>query len=398
MTESMKTDEPAAPEKETSKTETVVTMPPLEAAARRLEKLLGGGVHDKRKVLHTYANPAKVVRRWLGTASGAAGKAIVADIAFAAGVLLDPNGPSSAGRKLLVASSDVSMEVEAPSATESPKFLTVASAREVESWLLSLSVRVLWKEKNFREAFDLAQKSIFILLGHLEVASMNITSLSGVSTSSLFPLLARMYRYRSLSAEELNDVQITTSVRQDMSKAHNLACLRRDVDCQATLLNLMLRDLLRHSQSKYKPCHSLTHCPFVQFDLTALWNSRTGSQASVQFDVPRLGVEQPVVSLFVLQWSDPSVATRIHQSFFKSESMSQKGTDKHCSWVSYCGAKIGSCGAAPHGRNSRKTRLFLKGYENRTESLSRYCTSGPTRRSSCFQQGHLGTGVAVATR
>jgi len=33
-----------------------------------------------------------------------------------------------------------------------------------------------------------------------------------------------------------------------MAKAHNMACVRRDVDCQATLLNLMLEDLIVHSQ------------------------------------------------------------------------------------------------------------------------------------------------------
>ena len=59
-----------------------------------------------------------------------------------------------------------------------------------------------------------------------------------------------MYRYRSLVAEALKDAEIDASLRQDMVKAHNTACLRRDVDCQATLLNLMLRDLLNNSQSR----------------------------------------------------------------------------------------------------------------------------------------------------
>ena len=227
----------------------VPPIPPLEAAARRLDRQLSVGVADTHKVLNTYANPAKVVRRWLGTASGAAGKATVADIAQAAGVLLDPNGACSTGKALLVASGGTSMELDTMP-KETPQFLTTASSREVESWLLSLSIRILWKEKRFSEGLDLAQKSIAILLGHLEVASMNLTSLSGVSTSSLFPLLARMYRYRSLLAEELKDVGVTSTIRWDVTIAHNKACLRRDVDCQATLLNLMLRDLLTHSQSK----------------------------------------------------------------------------------------------------------------------------------------------------
>lgn len=252
MADDKKKEDSTALETEGNKTETPPPMPPLESAARRLERLLGGSVPDKHKVLHTYTNPAKVVRRWLGTASGAAGKATVSDIAVAARVLLDPKGTSVTGRELLLAGSETSMDVDTPSATELNQFLTAASAREVESWLLSLSIRLLWKEKNFIAAYEMTQKAISILLGHLEVASMNLSSSSGVSTSSLFPLLARMYRYRSLLVEELGDVQLKTTMRLDMTKAHNLACLRRDVDCQATLLNLMLRDLLSHSQSKWK--------------------------------------------------------------------------------------------------------------------------------------------------
>ena len=68
-------------------------MPPLEAAARRLERLLGGGLSEKDRMMHTYTNPGKVVRRWLGTASGASGNASSDDISSAAMALLDPEGP-----------------------------------------------------------------------------------------------------------------------------------------------------------------------------------------------------------------------------------------------------------------------------------------------------------------
>jgi hypothetical protein len=89
-------------------------------------------------------------------------------------------------------------------------------------------------------------------------ASLSLLTLvaivSGLEGGSVVVLevakLARMYRYRSLVAEAINDQETTASLRQDMVKAHNLASLRRDVDCQATLLNLLLRDLLLHSQSK----------------------------------------------------------------------------------------------------------------------------------------------------
>mgnify|MGYP001800320871 CR=1 FL=1 len=73
-------------------------LPPLEAAARRLERLLGGGLSEGDRQLYTYANPVKLVRRWMGTASGAAGKATPEDIVKAAAVLLDPSGTCSKGR------------------------------------------------------------------------------------------------------------------------------------------------------------------------------------------------------------------------------------------------------------------------------------------------------------
>ena len=248
-------------------------MAPLEAAARRLEKLLGGGLSEKDRMMHTYTNPGKVVRRWLGTASGASGNASYDDISSAAKALLDPQGPCVVGRQLLIVGGDSSsdgpseMDLDDSGSKKAPGYLTMASAREVESWLISLSVRLMWKDKKYAEALDLVEKGIVILLKHLHLASTKLTSLSGVSSSSLFPPLARMYRYRALVAEAIGDPALDSSLRQDMVKAHNMACLRRDVDSQATLLNLMLHDLLTNSQSKSKvpairqtrPLQLLTH-------------------------------------------------------------------------------------------------------------------------------------------
>jgi hypothetical protein len=234
-------------------------LPPLEAAGRRLERLLGGGVTDKNRMLHTYSNPGKVVRRWLGTASGAAGGATMEDISAAALKLLDPEGPCSTGLTLLGGETvAVSMEVEeetsgievSQSKTAELGFLSSSANREVESWLISLMVRLLWKDNKAAEAFSLAQKGIEILMGHLNASAHRITAVSSVSATSLYPLLSRMYRFRSLVAESLNDPSVTASLRQDMARAQNTACLRRDVDCQATLLNLMLQDLLNNSQGE----------------------------------------------------------------------------------------------------------------------------------------------------
>ena len=248
--------------------------PPLEAAARRLERLLGGGTSDKERQMYMYGNPVKVVRRWLGTASGAAGEATSSDIVSAASILLDPTPQSQHGddRTLMLLKAipvveetpDVSsssttttttMEVEGEEEMTKEKednFLSIASRREVESWLLSLQVRILWKEEKYADAMELVQKGIVILLEQVTVAVKKVTSKSASgSVSSLFPLLARLYRYRSLIADSRKDPTVTVTLRQEMAKAHNMACLRRDVDSQATLLNLMLRDLLLHSQGEY---------------------------------------------------------------------------------------------------------------------------------------------------
>jgi hypothetical protein len=219
-------------------------LPPLEAAARRLERLLGGGKDN-----HSYINPAKIVRRWLGTASGAAGSATLESISEAATALLDPQGASTEGIVLLTATAGGAMDTE--DTKQEIKYLTKTSEREVETWLLSLMVRLVWKEKKFTEAFDLAEKTVAILTKHVEVSASNVTNAAGPTMSSLFPVLARMYRYRSLVAESLTEnPQIVDGLRGDMIKAHGMACLRRDIDSQATLLNLMLHDLLNASQGK----------------------------------------------------------------------------------------------------------------------------------------------------
>lgn len=241
-------EEAKKPEEETKQEEKVEepALPPLEAAARRLERLLGGGVSDKDRLVHTYSNPSKVVKRWLGTSSGAAGNATMADISEAASTLLDPNGKCAAGRELILKATGESMDTEMTA--EETKYLTSASEREVEAWLISNSVRLLWNDGKFAEGFALSQEGIALLMAHFEGA--RVVSGMGTSVSSLFPLLARMYRYRSLNADSLvsSDPTLAANLRQDMVRAHGMACLRRDVDTQATLLNLMLHDLLNASQ------------------------------------------------------------------------------------------------------------------------------------------------------
>lgn len=205
--------------------------PPLEAAARRLDRLLGGAITKD-----AYSNPSKVVKRWLGTSSGASGKATLADISLAAKNLIPEASSGYQLLKDLSSGTNAGMDVETEaSSEESPNKLSNASTVEVETWLLSLAVRILWKQSNHTQAYALVTQGISTLVVYLEHKTKN----------SLFPLLARLYRYRSLVAESLPP---SPTLRADMIMAHGAACLRRDADSQATLLNLLLADLIASNQ------------------------------------------------------------------------------------------------------------------------------------------------------
>ena len=236
------------------------TVPPLVASARRLERLLGGGsATDSKSIVHAYTNPGKVLRRWLGTSSGASGKATLSDVVSAAKTLLNPEGPAAEGRSVLLsipldgdAMDTTNDEGATTTATTSSasQYLSIASEREVEAWLTSLAVRLLWRAKKYAEAFQLCKTGVDVATKHIGIAASNVAKASGPSMSSMFPLLARLYRLQSLVAESLADPVATAQLRQDFVKAHGTAVIRRDVDTQATLLNLLLRDLVNASESE----------------------------------------------------------------------------------------------------------------------------------------------------
>lgn len=291
MTDNNTSDETAAATAAAATAAAAIVLPPLAAAAQRLDRLLSDKV-----VLDFYTNPVKVVRRWLGTSSGAAADAAVTDIQAAAFSLLDPDpaGGCATGRALLIAgyqpppvaaastttsataptdieTDDAAASTAASASAAVSTYLTLSSAREVESWLISLAVRLLWKQGKPMEALELAQKGIDIAMHHLEAGTTSLVPTS--SSSGLFPLLARLYRLRSLAAESCaralapssSSMSTTGMDVASMAEAHNLATLRRDVDTQATILNSMLRDLLRNSQGKLVLCsrtvllHSYCH-------------------------------------------------------------------------------------------------------------------------------------------
>jgi hypothetical protein len=246
-------------------------IPPLVAAARRLDKLLSAGVDTNQALDYFYTNPVKVVRRWLGTSSGASASADAIHIQAAAYTLLDETSSVAEGRRLLVEGyvpppppaveplSDTPMDTEesttpALATVEAPKadsalventYVSRHSAAAVESWLLSLAVRLLWKQGKMPEAFELAERGIAIVMQHLTGSSSTLAS--STTLSALYPLLARLYRWSALVKESMmNGASVIDVVA--MAQAHNRATLRRDVDTQAALLNTMLRHLLRNSQ------------------------------------------------------------------------------------------------------------------------------------------------------
>lgn len=292
-----------------------VVVPPLIAAGKRLERLLGGGkaataatssstkdgtssgatlTSTVEAVLHS--NPPKIVRRWLGTSSGAAKDAALTDVVGAADALLDPAGAAGRGREVLLslgvapppAAMDVDGEEEEKKsdddeddkkAAAGPTYL-VAAAREVEAYLLSLAIRLLLQSADAGDAakaWTVSGAALEILRGHMDAAAAATaragaagalggastgssggasSSVGGLGSKGLEPLLARLYRYRCLVAEKIaaEGTVDAEALRSELVTAHRLACLRRDVDTQSTVLNLLLRELLAADQGELAIC------------------------------------------------------------------------------------------------------------------------------------------------
>ena len=279
----------------TTMTNDALSLPPLVLAALRLEKILhdhGESSNDNQ----SYVNPIKVVRRWLGTSSGATSNTnrqdgtqgtgiTVEDIQVATKLLLNPDMEcTQKGRSLLLSKDLLSfegtpeammdMDTEEATTSTDTHYVTMASAREVECWLLSLMIRTLWKQQQklsttattstsqlIPAMMTFANEALLISTAHLEQHGPGTTTTTLV-TSSMYPFVARLYRFAALAYESYS-VAATASTTSNnisqqqqqmndmlstMSRAHTFATVRRDVDTQATLLNIMLRELLRHAQ------------------------------------------------------------------------------------------------------------------------------------------------------
>ena len=269
----------------------------LVAAGKRLERLLGGGKNgkngsstttstkdgnnknksiEKKTVVEAattmiHSNPSKIVKRWLGTSSGISGKITLADVSYAANKLLNPIGSSASGRDILVQLSPPLEEMQTDNDNsddknnnddeKEPVVYLEASAREFEAYLFTLAIRILWSsnsESTMQQALDLSIKGIQIVTLHIEEAEASPHTMTGIgagSATGLFPLLARLYRFQGLVTENLSggseaSVLVQVGRREQLAHAHRMAVMRRDVDTQATLLNLMLRELLVADQGE----------------------------------------------------------------------------------------------------------------------------------------------------
>jgi hypothetical protein len=236
MTDASASTEEKKTEEESTKTEEPPKPPPLQAAGLRLERLLGDS---------SYTNPAKVVRRWLTTSSGASATATLETIGDAAKALLNPCPESLS---ILASESSTMMDSEESEAAADDKKTTSRYLKEAalpfESWLISLAVRCYYKQPGGTEqALQVAQQGVD------KVSTQLQTDLVRSTATALYPLLARLVRWRALIVEQYLPHK-AAPLRQVMAQAYNMATLRRDADTQATLLNCMLRDLLHSSQSK----------------------------------------------------------------------------------------------------------------------------------------------------
>jgi 26S proteasome regulatory subunit N3 len=129
-----------------------------------------------------------------------------------------------------------------------PKYLE-AAACEVESYLLSLAIRILFRNNESEKALELSIKAIQIT--NLHMAEMSKNTYGVGSANGLYPLLSRLFRFQSLVAESCAPgYHLEQGKRGELVNSHRLAVIRRDVDTQATLLNIMLRDLLNANQGE----------------------------------------------------------------------------------------------------------------------------------------------------
>jgi hypothetical protein len=240
------------------------SLPSLQSALWRLERLFGGtgpttsnSAPSSAPSTASPSSQSKLLKKFLGSASGTAKSVSLDDIADAA-LVLDPVGSCAKGRELLVSlrSDTATSTVDAVGSTEEKKYAK-AAAREIEGYLLSLAIRTYYRQSDFKSAYQLADKALCILDAHIDECE---GKLLGVNVGGLYPLRSRIVRYRSLvlsCADDDDDggVQLNgetvNGIRADLAKRYRDAVLVKDGDGICTVLNLMLGDLLRGDQGEF---------------------------------------------------------------------------------------------------------------------------------------------------
>ena len=290
----------------TTSTTTIVSSPPssspplpqLVVAAQRLERLLIAESSLSEAQYLSHSSPSKLVKRWLGTSSGIASiqKSSLEDVAQAAKILLNPQGPCATGRDLLVkylavsTSGDDSTMMDivqegTTTANNNMEHYLKASEREIEAWLITIAIRILISkaskqqqqlemtmsppmtvEQLVQDAIHLSTCGVQLLSTHLQEQDpiilnnnndhpgrSSITNPVQQSISSLYPFFARMIRYRQWAyemASRSQELQLHNS-RVELANMYRTSVLRRDVDTQAAVMNCLLRHLLQVDQGIY---------------------------------------------------------------------------------------------------------------------------------------------------
>jgi len=213
-------------------------LPTLDAAAFRLVSLLGLDNSNQSSSKALPSGAGRTVRRWLSAAAvNKCRKLSYSNLLAAAERVLPPNSEVVAAIKSAKPMEDGDEELEDASEAgkATPHPLVVPA---LEAWVASLAVNsLLFAASDPSAAFDLSGKCLACV-----GASASQTN-STFTPPVLSPLIARLYRYRSLCADRAGD-EAKRTVRSELVAAHRLACLSRASDVQATLLNLILRDLL----------------------------------------------------------------------------------------------------------------------------------------------------------
>eukprot|EP00555_Chaetoceros_dichaeta_P002034 CAMPEP_0198249816 /NCGR_PEP_ID=MMETSP1447-20131203/1210_1 /TAXON_ID=420782 /ORGANISM="Chaetoceros dichaeta, Strain CCMP1751" /LENGTH=303 /DNA_ID=CAMNT_0043934529 /DNA_START=48 /DNA_END=959 /DNA_ORIENTATION=- len=223
-------------------------IPPLHSAAFHLEKLLlQDEFYRQRRWTDYRSKPSDIVKGWLVNSAGVGGLATLADIHIATVTLLDPNDKMIVSERdlLLLTTNHLSAEggggkilternnnlPKEPTPSTKHSFLK-KSSREIGSWLLSLTVNLLWKEAKYTHALNLCSKAFSVTNAHINYEEKD------PNADSLNPLLGRLGWCLSVMAsrcvKSADETLKTSNARMDV--------FRKDKAAREMIVDLMLSE------------------------------------------------------------------------------------------------------------------------------------------------------------